>query len=125
LYFIDNLHSNGCQCAENWRRKYIEFMLAVFVILFIAGLVFPVSKYMVGILSLVYFILVVAYIVITRQFIDSLTAAHCTCATDSNAFWWLGAINILQIVALFIGVLFALLGLLFTSSKKSSYSKRR
>ena len=128
LWFVDHIGKSGCKCAESWRRKYIEFMLAVFVILFLVGLLFPVNRYMVGILSLVYFGLVVAYIVITRQFIDSMSSARCTCATDSNAFWWLGAINTLQIIFLFIAVLFALMGLLFASSsstKKSSSSKRR
>ena len=124
LYAVDKLRKGGCQCAESWRRNFIEFMLAVFVILFIAGLVFPVNKYMVGILGLIYFGLVVAYILITRQFIDSLYASHCTCA-ETDAIWWLGLINIVQIVFLFLGVLFALLGLLFHSRSKGSSSSRR
>ena len=68
LYAVDKLGKNGCKCAEGWRRSFIEFMLAVFVILFIVGLIFPIGTYMVGILLFVYFAFFVAYIIITRQF---------------------------------------------------------
>lgn len=125
-YAIDKMQKNGCKCAEGWRRNFIEFMLAVFVILFIVGLIVPVNRYMVGILALLYLGLVVAYIVITRQFIDSMYATDCTCA-ETKALWWLGFINVVQIVFLFIAVLIALLGLLFRGRGKtlSSSSRRR
>ena len=125
LYFIDHLDNRGCQCAEGWRRKFIEFMLAVFVLLFLIGLFFPIGKYMGGIVALVYFALVVAYIVIVRQFIESLTTSGCKCATDTNAFWWLSAINILQIVVLFLAVLLMLMAILFTGKIAPSSSNKR
>lgn len=123
VYSIDKLQKVGCKCAEGWRRSFIEFMLAVFIVLFIAGLIFPVGKYMIGILAVVYFALVVAYIVITRQFIDSMHDTNCTCA-DTNAIWWLGFVNIAQIIFLFMVVLFMLIAILFRGNNERSSARR-
>lgn len=128
LYYIDHLQKKGCKCAESWRRSFMEFMLAVYVVLFLVGLIFPINHILVGFLLIAYAILVVTYIVITRQFIDLMSESNCTCATDSEAFWWLGFINIINIVVLFIIVLFALIGILFLSPARSSparFTKRR
>ena len=125
LYAVDKLGKNGCKCAEGWRRSFIEFMLAVFVILFIVGLIFPIGTYMVGILLFVYFAFFVAYIIITRQFIDTMYSTDCTCA-ETAAIWWLGLINIIQIIWLIIAVILVLMALLFmTKGKYAKPSSRR
>lgn len=119
LVYIDRLKRTGCQCAEGWRRTFMEFMLYVLILLFVVSFFVPNWAMALPIVFAVYVVLIIFYIVVTRQFIEQIVASNCKCA-DTDALWWLSLINNIQVVGLFLVVLAFLMALLFTGRPRRS-----
>ncbi|GAX85682.1 hypothetical protein CEUSTIGMA_g13096.t1 [Chlamydomonas eustigma] len=90
LYYVYELEKRGCKCALGWRRTFIEVYLALFFLSIVVGFFLSVDggKWM----ALAMSILLLVYVVVTRQFIDQMRQTHCTCA-ETDAFNWLNIIN--------------------------------
>lgn len=98
LYYVYGLAKHGCKCALGWRRSFIEVSLVLFVALGAAGLLGFSTDGNVG-LSVLVMALSVAYVLVTRQFVDHVREHECECA-QSPVFNVLNVVNLVQIVVL-------------------------
>jgi hypothetical protein len=98
LYYVDNLEKSGCQCAVGWKRSFMEVALVVLILVQILTLVLDWRVNYVW-LSLVFQVLFIFYLLVTRSFIKSVESDDCKCA-ETRALWWLNFINILQLIGL-------------------------
>lgn len=97
LNYAYQLGHHGCTCAQTWRRKYIEFTLVLFILVGAASLVGWRSHVpWVGMLLLA---VTIAYVVVTRLFIEDVQDKKCECA-QTIAFDALNIVNIINMVSL-------------------------
>ena len=108
LYYVYQIEESGCRCALGWRRSFIEVSLGLFVIMGIVGLVVDWEDHFMW-LSALYNGLIIAYLFVTREYINDMKSHHCDCA-QTKAF---GVLNVVNIIGLFLlaVTLLALLGL--------------
>ena len=108
LYYVYQIEATGCKCALGWRRSFLEVSLALFVVVGIVGLVVDWQDHFMWLAAL-YNGLIIAYIFVTREFINDMRAHTCKCA-QTEAFDILNVVNIIGLFMLGI-TLFSLLGL--------------
>lgn len=129
LWFLSHLSGKNCECSHSWRRKFLEYSLALFISLVILSLVGITAEGMGGILGAVLSLILLgvdlAYIIITRQYIDELSNTRCTCATHKTAYEALNLWNILQILLLVFCVVSCIFVVLFSRPVGRSSSSRR
>lgn len=97
LYYVYQLHNQGCKCAMDWRRTFMEFSLAIFLLFNVATILFTPLKmpwWLVVILNC----FTIAYVIITRQFVNKMKRDECACATHNVVFQTLDYFNMFQIV---------------------------
>jgi hypothetical protein len=110
LYYVDELKRRGCQCALGWRRTFMQASLMVFILMGILGFVMDWKKHFLWLAAL-FNLITIAYVIVTREFINDIKGSSCKCA-ETDAFEVLGIVNIIQIFFLVLAVV-ALLGMLF------------
>ena len=96
LYYAYDLERAGCKCALDWRRKFMEGSLFLFIVLAIAALFGWSGNIWVRMSRTLLFI---AYVIITRQFISMIDQKDCDCA-ETKTYKVLNVVNIIQIVRL-------------------------
>ena len=121
LYYVEELKKQGCQCAMGWRRTFVQASLMVFLVFGVLGLFmnwsrhFPWLVFLLNLISL-------AYIVVTREFIEQVKASHCTCA-ETDAFDVLNWLNMFQIIMLVAVVIMFIIALITVASIKRKGGK--
>lgn len=83
LYYTYELEQNGCECAMNWRRRFMEMCLFLFVALGIANLLGWRENVWVWLLFAALF---VAFVIVTREFVNLMKSKSCACAQRSDVF---------------------------------------
>lgn len=97
LYYVYQIDADGCDCALGWRRSFIEASLVLFVVMGIVGIVVDWEDHFVW-LSAIYQGLIIAYIIVTREFINEMRSHACRCA-QTRAF---EVLNVVSIIGLFL-----------------------
>lgn len=105
LTYVYELEKKGCKCAMGWRRQFMEFTLALIVLLTIVGLFINWPANFMW-LALAYQALIIVYIFVTRGFINDMNESRCDCA-HTDAFKWLNVVNIIQLV--YLAIIFTIL----------------
>lgn len=119
LYYIYQLSNRGCKCADDWRRTFMEFSLAVFLIfnvvnIFISPIKMPIF------LAVAFVLFSIIYIIIARQFVNRMKREVCDCATHSIVFKTLDYFNMFQIVGLVLGVVILVIAVIVSGTTTSS-----
>ena len=78
LYYLEK---NGCECALNWRRKFIMFYISLSLVLAILSL-FKINLLTSSIIFAVFAALSIADVVIILQFVHMLKEEQCKCSED-------------------------------------------
>ncbi len=117
--YLINLEKIGCECAENWRRKFIIFYL-IFVLAY-SVIIILVPQTLPPIIQFVLLSLGVANIIITIQYVYKLKKDKCECSESIMR-------EILYFIAIFNALLFILLVvlsilLIFNLVSYAKYSK--
>lgn len=111
LNYMDRLRARGCACALGWQQRFIEATLVVFVIATLVHLGMVLTGSMqhrsgpYEVVQALLFALMVAYVVVSRMFLQRMAKIDCTCARGV-AYDALNVVNAVYIAAL---VLYALL----------------
>ena len=111
LYYTYQLDKPGsaCLCSLGWRRSFIEASLLMFVVVGIVGLVVDWEDHFLW-LSALYYGVIVAYLLVTRDFIRKMEHTQCGCA-ESRAFQLLNVVNVVGLFVLGVAI-FALVALM-------------
>jgi hypothetical protein len=97
LFYVHKIERDGCKCALGWRRSFLEVSLVLFVLMGIVSLVVDWEDHFMW-LSALYNGLIIAYLFVTREFINDMRSQSCQCA-QTKAF---EVLNIVNIIALFL-----------------------
>ena len=103
LFYIYQIEKEGCKCSLGWRRTFIEVSLGLFVLMGILGLAVDWGEHFAW-LSALYNGLIIAYIVVTRDYINEIRSHHCQCA-QKKAFEVLNVVNIIGLFLLGVALL--------------------
>ena len=124
LLYTYKLEHSGCKCALDWHRTFMECALALFVVLGVASMFgWKEPAWM----SLLVFLVTVAYITVTRMFIKRIQHQACACA-KSDTFDVLNVVNYVQIaMAALITLYVIVIGITLVSgeSHTGASSRRR
>lgn len=117
--YLINLEKIGCECAKDWRRKFIIFYL-IFVLAY-SIVIILVPQTLPPIIQFVLLLLGVSNIIITIQYVYKLKKDKCECSESVMR-------EILYFIAIFNALLFILLIvlsilLLFNLVSYAKYSK--
>ena len=117
LHYFQKLKEVGCKCAIGWRSKVLQVVMLSMIGLLVLQMALR-GKYG-GVLSLVQFLLVITFIVVTRQFLHATRSTQCVCA-QTTAFRALDIVNIIMIFMLVLMLLrtFAGIFLAYMFAKK-------
>jgi hypothetical protein len=96
LYYAYDLERTGCRCALDWRREFMVGSLFLFIALGIAELFGWSGNTWV---SMIRGVVIIAYLIITRQFISMIDKKDCDCA-ETRTYNVLNVVNIVQLVVM-------------------------
>ena len=113
LYYTYELQQKGCTCALTWQRKFMEVTLFLFIIINVLNIVG--WNYTSPWIKLFMVLVTVAYVVVTRQFIQDVKNKQCTCA-DTRAYDVLNVVNYIQIALLVISLVLLVFSMIFIST---------
>ena len=105
LYYVDQLRRGGCACADGWKRSFMEASLVFFIVWAVVSMFTRVTATW---LMLVTTLVMLAYVVVARMFIEDVKRNDCRCA-ENNAFAFLNVWNWIQIAMLMVYVVLVLL----------------
>jgi hypothetical protein len=111
LYYVDHIRRTGCVCAMGWKRTFMQVALIAFIasyLLMIIGWRASTRAMRVLIHSFLV-ILSVAFIAVTRSFINDIKRSDCACAR-TTVYSILNIINYLRIALLIIGFVVVVIG---------------
>lgn len=95
LIYLDKLEKVGCECALNWRRKFILAFIVVALAWTVASLVTTPFNNMYLVMGLAFFRL--AFIVVAIQYVNKLKKDKCECSQEWTRdvmyyYAWIGVI---------------------------------
>jgi len=111
LFWLARLEKMGCECAMDWRRKFIMFYLCFLIVSMFARFVWA-SMFEIPMVALIMFALAFVNIGIVMQYIQKLKRDNCECSESlwKTVMYYLTLINAIMIA---IAILFAMF-LVFT-----------
>lgn len=113
LKYLYYLEKNGCECALNWRRKFIMFFIGLSLVLAIFSL-FKLNLLTSSIIFAVFATLSIANVVIILQFVHMLKEEKCKCSEDlaREILQFIAIINIAIYGIAFIVLLYSVFNIL-------------